>query len=919
MKMILPLQLKKSLFHFSCFVFWTLFCSSTLAQSFPPGFSQVLIANGIANPTVMSFAPDGRIFIAQQNGVLRFIKNGTLQPYPFLTLNVHSSGERGLIGLAIDPQFEVNRYIYVYYTVASGAHNRISRFIANGDTVLAGSEQILLTLDPLSTATNHNGGNMQFGTDGKLYIGIGENANTAHAQNLDTYHGKVLRVNADGTIPEGNPYKTGSEQRKRIWSYGLRNPYTLSFDQRTSRLFINDVGQNSWEEINITGRGGDNFGWPSAEGNSTNSSFTNPLFAYGHGNTLGKGCAITGGTFFNPLQSNYPSSYYGNYFYIDYCGRWIDVLNPTSTPVSRSSFASGLAGNPVCLMTGNDGNLYYLSRNTGSLYKIVYGLNSPPVIALQPQSLSIAENGQATFEVSVSGTLPMSYQWYKNDIPLLGAEQASCIIQNAQQKDSGSYFVQIKNDFGEVRSLSASLQINPPNSKPKAHITTPQMNTTYGGGDTIYFSGYGTDEEDGNLDKNNLTWKVEFHHDMHTHPGPALSDSIDQGSFIIPSSGETSTNVYYRLYLMVKDSKGDTDTSFTDLLPRKSIMTLKTLPDGLTVSIDGQPCAAPCIVNSVEGIIRSIDAPSPQSLNGAVYAFSNWSHGGAKYQLLITPGSDSVFFSSFIPLQNFTIHPIADAYVRSGSSANNNFGSNVLLYARNNSLTKGVCLTYLRFDLSLIADPAVAKLRLYGKFDKTGNTTAVDLFDVPSQSWSEQSITYNNRPPENLSSLGSVTVSGSTAKYYEWDLTQYVLQRKNAGASSFTLLVRNRNTTSGFLQFNSRENVSFKPELVITQKSETKTFTSPALPMIKLGKDIKRQYIRVSPNPASYFIKINHPSFPRFSKAHIYDLAGRLHLETVLYGPYETILNIAHLPRGVYLIQISDATEKAVSKFFIEK
>jgi glucose/arabinose dehydrogenase len=152
------------------------------AQTFPAGFSQVQVTNGISNPTVLAFAPDGRIFVGEQGGALRIVKNGSLLSTPFVTLNVNSSGERGLIGIALDPNFSTNNYVYLYYTVSSAPlHNRVSRFTAAGDVAAAGSEVVLLDLDPLSSATNHNGGAMNFGADGKLYVAIGENANPSHA------------------------------------------------------------------------------------------------------------------------------------------------------------------------------------------------------------------------------------------------------------------------------------------------------------------------------------------------------------------------------------------------------------------------------------------------------------------------------------------------------------------------------------------------------------------------------------------------------------------------------------------------------------------------------------------------------------------------------------------------------------------
>jgi glucose/arabinose dehydrogenase len=220
-------------------------------QVFPADFARVLVTNGLANPTAMAFAPDGRIFVAEQAGKLRVIKNNALLPTAFVQLSVNSSGERGLIGIALDPDFSTNNYVYLYYTVPRAPiHNRISRFTANGDGVLAASESIVLELDPLSGATNDNGWAMHFGKDGKLYVAIGENANSANAQNLDTYHGKILWINKDGSLPEGNPYPTGSEQRRRVWAHGLRNPYTFSVHPESGRILVNDVGQVTWEEIN---------------------------------------------------------------------------------------------------------------------------------------------------------------------------------------------------------------------------------------------------------------------------------------------------------------------------------------------------------------------------------------------------------------------------------------------------------------------------------------------------------------------------------------------------------------------------------------------------------------------------------------------------------------------------------------------
>src|SRR5262249_3312339 len=155
-----------------------------------PGFTQSLFVNGLSNPTAMEFAPDGRLFVCQQGGQLRVIKGGVLLPASFLTVTVDSSGERGLLGIAFDPNFARNQYVYIYYTATTPAiHNRVSRFTANGDVVLAGSETVLLDIDNLSSATNHNGGAIHFGPDGKLYIAVGENADGSNSQTLANLKG----------------------------------------------------------------------------------------------------------------------------------------------------------------------------------------------------------------------------------------------------------------------------------------------------------------------------------------------------------------------------------------------------------------------------------------------------------------------------------------------------------------------------------------------------------------------------------------------------------------------------------------------------------------------------------------------------------------------------------------------------------
>ncbi len=343
-----------------------------LSDCVPAGFVQENFVSGLSNPTAMEFAPDGRLFVCQQGGALRVIKNGQLLSTPFLTVTVSSVGERGLLGVAFDPNFASNRFVYVYYTATSPSiHNRLSRFTANGDGADAGRENVLLDLTNLSSATNHNGGAIHFGPDGKIYVGVGENANGSNAQTLGNLLGKMLRLNSDGSIPTDNPYYTQATGNNRaIWAIGLRNPFTFAFQRTTGRMLINDVGQSTWEEIN-DGIAGSNYGWPTSEGPTTNLSFRGPIFSYGRGSTGTTGCSIAGGDFYNPTTVQFPSSYLGKYFFADYCSGWIRALDP-ATRTAADFVTVGSVSSPVDLKVGPDGALYYLARGSNSVGRVRY-------------------------------------------------------------------------------------------------------------------------------------------------------------------------------------------------------------------------------------------------------------------------------------------------------------------------------------------------------------------------------------------------------------------------------------------------------------------------------------------------------------------------------------------------------------------
>ena len=615
------------------------------AATLRSGFTEILVASGLASPTAMAFAPDGRLFVCQQNGQLRVIENGALLPTPFVSVIVNSSGERGLLGVAFDPNFASNQFVYVYYTATTPTiHNRVSRFTANGNVAAAGSEFVLFDLPTLS-ATNHNGGAMHFGLDGKLYVAVGENAVGQNSQTLANPLGKMLRINSDGTIPSDNPFYTQTTGNSRaIWALGLRNPFTFSFQPTSGRMFINDVGEVTWEEINEGARGA-NYGWPNNEGNNS-PPYTAPEYFYAHGSGPFQGCAITGGAFYAGLPAQYPAEYVGDYFFADYCTGWINQLDETNGVVTVTTFASGIPS-PVDLAIGPEGNLYYLARGSGSVFRINFTGGQGPAITQHPANRTVSAGQSASFTVAASGTPPLSYQWQRNGVSIGGATNAMYTLSSATFSDSGAQFRAIvTNAAGSATSNAATLTVVA-NQPPVPTILTPTSGALYTAGTTLTYSGSASDPEDGALGGPRFTWEIVFHHDTHTHPFLQPTSGATGGSVTIPNTGETAANVFYRVHLTVVDSGGQQATTVRDVMPRTVQVTLASSPTGAGLTLDGQPVTAPHTFTGVVGILRTIGATSPITVGGVTYDFKSWSDRRAQTHVITTPTANQTFTVSY--------------------------------------------------------------------------------------------------------------------------------------------------------------------------------------------------------------------------------------------------------------------------------
>lgn len=343
------------------------------------------VADGFSLPVAITHANDdsGRIFVVEKRGTIAILRDGQRQEQPFLDISENvgsSSSEQGLLGLAFHPNYRENGLFFVNYTDRNG-DTQIERYRVSDDPDRADPESALRLLSIEQPASNHNGGALAFGPDGMLYIGTGDGGRGGdpwgNAQNTDVLLGKMLRLDVDGAepyaIPADNPFAGGEEGRPEIWAWGLRNPWRFSFDRLDGTLFIADVGQNQYEEINAVpfNSAAVNYGWNITEGavcynasSCERAGLTDPVYVYAHG----PGCSVTGGYVYR--GSAYPSMQ-GYYIFGDYCSGQIWAMGRSDRGVwfAREVLKSDLQISSF----GEDqaGELYVSDLGDGTIYRIV--------------------------------------------------------------------------------------------------------------------------------------------------------------------------------------------------------------------------------------------------------------------------------------------------------------------------------------------------------------------------------------------------------------------------------------------------------------------------------------------------------------------------------------------------------------------
>jgi glucose/arabinose dehydrogenase len=624
------------------FIFFFLSAYSLAA---PPANFQAtqIIGSGLDVPSGFDFAPDGRIFILERTGEVKIYKNGTLLSTPFTKLDSAASGDRGLVGIAFDPDYANNHFVYFYYT-GTDTLNHLVRMDASSD--IATAPPTILYETTVASLELHIGGTIRFASDGKLYVSVGDNGTPSNAQDLSTPYGKILRLNKDGTIPSDNPFVGQAGKLPEIWAYGFRNPFRFQFDSVSGRLYVGDVGDFSWEEVNLVTKGS-NYGWPTCEGNCSNPNFKNPIYTYPHNN---QSAAVAGGPVYR--GGMFPSDYLGKYFFADYAQGFIKTLtldaNGNSTGVSTFDPSAGAV---VDLKVAPDGSIYYINYFPGSLFRITHSSFNQ-----FPTAKASADKNQGPPGVSVSFSSAgssdpenqtLTYDWKFGD-----GTSSTDANPAKTYPNKGRYTIQltVSDGVNQAQATPLIVQVGTP---PTVNITSPSDGATYKAGDTLSYAGSGTDASGSALLDSAFTTNIVLHHGTHIHPflGPVQSKS---GQFTIPTFGEASTDTHYEIMMTGTDSDGLQSTKSVNIFPQKVDLTFSANPSALQILLDGTPTDTPVTIPHVIGFQRTLSVPAYQELNSKNYIFSSWSDGGKIIHKVTTPQQATTYTANFSVLPSFT-------------------------------------------------------------------------------------------------------------------------------------------------------------------------------------------------------------------------------------------------------------------------
>ncbi|MBS3803291.1 MAG: PQQ-dependent sugar dehydrogenase [Oleiphilaceae bacterium] len=710
-----------------------LFFFGSNSFALPTNFQVETLISNLAQPVYLAELPDGRMLVGTKPGSIRIFNSNDAAPSTTTYLeinNINSERERGLTSIAVDPQFESNGFIYVYYTHGTTQRNRISRFSHLDNFADPASELLIWEDNEDFLDCCHYGGGIGFGPDGKLYLTTGEEFDGPQAQDLSRAGGKIIRINPDGSVPADNPFIDGpGGNLDEIWAYGLRNPYRAHWDDLTGRLFIGEVGGNveeSREDIHM-GRSGANYGWPFCEGQCEDPQFDDPIYDYGHDFPGGTGGAVTLGTVYRGSQ--FPSSYSGVLFFTDYVQGWIRYLELKSDGSVNAlyDFAQDL-GPIVHMITGADGALYLVDIS-GSIKRISYiSGNQPPTIDSMVYD-AFPGPAPALVNFSVSASDPendlLTYLWLTGD----GNEVAGQSIAY-EYPQNGVYQARVQITDGNSTVLSEPVEIQVGNP-PGVTVDQPLDGAFFRAGEVISFSGTATDP-DQLLQESDYSWTIRFGHNTHTHPSVTGQEG-SSGTFEVNTSGhDYHGDTRYEFELAVTDEDGLTTTDVVTVYPDKANVQLSTSPINTNVFLDGVPLQTPITYDSLINFSHLVSVAGQVCVDGIQYNFESWSDNGALSHEIVVPETGLQLTANF----------------SEGGTCNQVFSDGLVLHLEADSVvvdsdnsSKWLDLSGQGNDLSGFGDPQLV--------DNVFNDYPVVAFDGAGDKFERSGTTLNGLPANN--------------------------------------------------------------------------------------------------------------------------------------------------------------------------
>jgi PKD repeat protein len=669
------------------------------AATLPTGFEERTAASGLSQPTSIAFAPDGRMFIAQQYGKV-FVQttSGSLVQLLDIGDHVNKDSDRGLEGIAVDSDFANNHYLWLLYvyepTPSPGSIPRTSRLTrvtvaanntASAETTVLGTVGTPPCPAPLNTVDcmpadylSHMVGTVISDPDGTLWIGDGDstNYNNVDPQALRTYNeqslsGKIIHIDRNGNGLPGHAFCPGDTDLThvctKLYAKGFRNPYRFTL-RPGGGLAIGDVGWNNHEELSLATAPGGNFGWPCYEGTFHTNGYKDlpecqaeyakegtpqadvlPVYSYDHLPENSYSAAIIAGPTYP--GGAYPSDFNGNVFVADYVLSWIKRLqiNGSGQVTSATDFDTG-GPVPVDLELGPGNDLFYVdfgngNAGTGSVKRIVYTPSNRTPIAQAAATPTFGPPG-VNVSFSSAGTNdpdgdPITYDWDFGD----GTAHSTAANPSHVYATAGEYDAKLTVTDSHSAQGTATAHVSVGNSPPIATIQAPANGSEYLVGQTMELRGKATDVEDGNLTGASLQWQVNLIHIAHVHTITGLTGNVTS----FPIQTDHDANSHYHITLTATDSAGRTDQKTVDIWPKAVNLTFKSSPPGAPITYGGTVTNAPYVQQAAIGFQSTISADPTFVSGGVTYDFAGWSDGAPRAHTITIPSQDGTLTASYVP------------------------------------------------------------------------------------------------------------------------------------------------------------------------------------------------------------------------------------------------------------------------------